>query len=104
MRKLVFVVLCGAWLVLSGSAACRADVVVRPQWTTEQVGGDVQTFYYWHGQKYHVDSAGKHWLILPNMCVPCNNTFVAGGGGPLCQTLACLHGRLVNLADRMTGQ
>lgn len=79
----------------------KADVVVRPQWAAEQVEGQIHWYYYWQGQKYHVDSAGQHWAMLATSCVPVDNSFVPRMGGPVRQAAGNMLGRLSNLADRL---
>jgi hypothetical protein len=90
-----------AWIAVFAALPVQADVVVRPQWAAEQVDGQVHWYYYWHGQKFHVDSAGRHWGIFTDVCTQVDNRFVPRMGGPVRQVAAYLQGRLSNLADRV---
>ena len=101
MKHLAFLAVLMAWMAVFTASTAKADVVVRPQWAAEQVDGQVYWYYYWHGQKYHVDPAGQHWVILATVCVPVGNSFVPCTGGPLRQAAAGLQGRLSNLVDRL---
>jgi hypothetical protein len=101
MKHLAFFTVLIAWMAVFAMPTAKAEVVVRPQWTAEQVDGQVQWYYYWHGQKYHVDPAGQHWAILATVCVPVDNSFAPRMGGPVRHAAAGLHGRLSNLADRL---
>ena len=83
MKRLAFFVILMAWMAVLVVPSAKADVVVRPRWVTEQIDGQDYLFYYWHCQKYHVDSAGQHWAIQATTCVPVDNTFVPRMGGPV---------------------
>jgi hypothetical protein len=56
---MLIVILMASMAIISVTAA-KADVVVRPCWATEQEDGQTFWYYYWHGQKYHVDPKGQH--------------------------------------------
>jgi hypothetical protein len=99
VRHLAFLVVFVAGIAVFHSSPAKAEVVVRPQWASEQSDGQAHWHYYWRGQKYHVDPAGQHWAILSRVCVPVNNRFVQCTGGPIRQMAACIQGRLSNLAD-----
>jgi hypothetical protein len=97
----MFIVILVALFGIVSIAAAKADVVVRPCWVAEQEDSQTFWYYYWHGQKYHVDPKGQHWAITATTCDPVDNRFVPCMGGPVRQMAASFCGRLANAADRM---
>jgi hypothetical protein len=102
MKYLAFLAVLVALISIFAAPTVKGDVVVRPHWAAEQFDGQVYWYYYWHGQKYHVDTAGQHWAILATACTPVDNRFVPCMGGPVRQAAANLHGRLSNPGERLS--
>jgi hypothetical protein len=101
VKYLAFLAVLVAGVTVFHPSSAVAEVVIRPQWVAEQPDGQTQWYYYWRGQKYHVDPAGQHWAILSTVCVPVDNRFVPCMSGPVRQTAAGLQGRLSNFVEHL---
>ncbi len=101
MKYLAFFAVLVTLISIFATPTATADVVVRPCWVSEQSGGQVYWYYYWHGQKFHVDPAGQHWAILDTICAPVDNTFAPCTSGPVRHVAARPHSRLLNFGERL---